>query len=162
MGTFSSHVVSPLPVYPQSKNMVDIIYLERERVAMLQSVSHLIDKENSRKQDLDREKRQKVQEVKDLVNRIVNILRLRERELIIHVNNEFEQVTQSSNILSTYMRAVKEIVLRNFNMLNQGGKGTTEEWRVKIQQINRIIIAKVCERGATSQNSQVKVIYSPF
>jgi hypothetical protein len=57
MGTFSSHVVSPLPVYPQSKNMVDIIYLERERVAMLQSVSHLIDKENSRKQDLDREKR---------------------------------------------------------------------------------------------------------
>lgn len=77
-------------------------------------------------------------------------MRLRERELIIHVNHEFESVTQSSNILSTYMRAVKEIVQRNFNMLNQGGKGTTEEWRTKIQQINRILIAKVCERGATS------------
>jgi hypothetical protein len=48
------------------------------------------------------------------------------------------------------MRAVKEIVQRNFNMLNSGGKGTTEEWRAKIQQINRIIIAKVCERGASS------------
>ena len=46
------------------------------------------------------------------------MLRLRERELIIHVNQEFDQVTQSSNSLSTYMRAVKEIVQRNFNMLN--------------------------------------------
>jgi hypothetical protein len=94
MGTFSSHVVSPVPAYPQTKNMVDIIYLERERAAMLQSVSHLIDKENARKQELEREKRKKVQEVKDLVNRIINILRLKERELIIHVNHEFEQVTQ--------------------------------------------------------------------
>jgi len=59
-----------------------------------------------------------VQEVKDLVNRIINLLRLRERELIIHVNQEYEQVTESSNTQSTYMRAVKEIVQRNFNMLN--------------------------------------------
>jgi len=41
---------------------------------------------------------------------MINLLRLRERELIIHIHNEFEILTQASNKSNTYMRAVKEIV----------------------------------------------------
>ena len=74
--------------------MVDILYLEKERTAMLQSVSNLIDRENSRRQEFDKEKRSKIQEIKDLVNRLINLLRVKEREIISQVHSEFEMTAQ--------------------------------------------------------------------
>ena len=42
---------------------MDILYLEKERAAMIQSVGHLIEKENYRKLELEREKNKKISEV---------------------------------------------------------------------------------------------------
>jgi len=35
-------------------------------------------------------------------------------------------------------------------MLNSGIKGSAEEWRTKLQQINRVLFGKVCEKGAAA------------
>ena len=95
MGSYTAHRVVAFPVSHQGgvggggvhqKNTVDILYLEKERAAMIQSVGHLIEKENARKQELERERTTRVNEIKGVMNGFIKMLRFKCQQLIAQVN----------------------------------------------------------------------------